>query len=73
LAKSDERITVNTTLDIPAAALQAVVENAREMVGKDEKGVYRVDTYQKLGEIISRFLDEKDFLSYARDVSNYSR
>jgi hypothetical protein len=48
-----------------------VVDNARQKAGRDEKGGYRVDTYEKLGEMISRFLREKDFLSYARDMENY--
>jgi len=71
LANSGEMITIHATLDIPAAALQAVVENARQKAGKDEKGTYRVDTYEKLGEMVSRFLVEKDFLAYARDIENF--
>lgn len=71
MANSGEMITINATLDIPAAALQAVVENARQKVGKDSKGVYRVDTYEKLGEMISRFLVEKDFLAYVQDIENF--
>ena len=71
MANSGEMITINATLDIPAAALQAVVENARQKVGKDEKGAYRVDTYEKLGEMISRFLVEKDFLAYVQDIENF--
>jgi hypothetical protein len=71
LANREDMIRVNATIDIPAAALQAVVDNARQKAGRDEKGGYRVDTYEKLGEMISRFLREKDFLSYARDMENY--
>jgi len=64
-------MTINATLDIPAAALQAVVENAKQKAGKDAKGVYRVDTYGKVGEMISKFLVEKDFLSYVQDIENF--
>ncbi len=71
LSKSDDMIRVNATLDISVAALQAVVHNAKEKVGKDARGVYRVDTYEKLGEMISKFLEEKDFLSYAQDIENF--
>lgn len=71
MANSDEMLRINTTLDIPAAAMQAVVDNAKQAAEKDEKGVYRVDTYEKLGEMISKFLDEKDFLAYVRDRQNF--
>lgn len=71
VASADDMITINATIDIPAAALQAVVDNAKQAAGKDEKGAYRVDTHEKLCEIISAFLVEKDFLAYVRDVNNY--
>jgi hypothetical protein len=65
-------ITINARIEIPAAALQAVVDNARQIVGKDEKGVYRVDTHEKLCEMISAFLAKNSFLSYVQDINNYS-
>jgi len=71
VASADDMITVNATIDIPAAALQAVVDNARQAAGKDEKGAYRVDTHDKLCEMISAFLAEKDFLAYVQDPANY--
>ncbi|MDZ7830528.1 MAG: hypothetical protein U5L07_02115 [Desulfobacterales bacterium] len=71
MASADEMIRINATIDIPAAALQAVVDNAKQAAGKDEKGAYRVDTHEKLCEMISAFLSEKDFLAYVRDINNY--
>lgn len=71
MASADEMIRINATIDIPAAALQAVVNNAKQAAGKDEKGTYRVDTHEKLCEMISAFLSEKDFLAYVRDINNY--
>lgn len=71
MANSDDMIRINATLDIPAAAIRAVVENARQLAGKTDKGAYQVDTYEKLGEMISRFLDEKDFLGYVQDIGNF--
>lgn len=71
MAKTEDMMTINATIDIPAAALQAVVENAKRMAGKDEKGVYRIDTHGKLCEMISAFLEEKDFLAYVQDIDNY--
>lgn len=66
-----DKLRVNVTLEICAATLQAVVANAKQVAGKDAVGVYRIDTADKLGEMVSRFLDEKDFDAYARDVRNY--
>jgi len=71
VASSDDMITINATVDIPAAALQAVVDNAKKAAGKDEKGAYRVDTHEKLCEMISAFLTENDFLAYVQNPNNY--
>ena len=43
-----------------------VVKKAKEKAGRDEKGIYRVDTADKVGEMISCFLLEKDFEGYVR-------
>jgi len=66
-------LLVNTNVEISAIALQAVVENAKIIAGRDKDGRYRLDTAEKLGEMISRFLFEKDFESYAEDIGNYKR
>ena len=71
MATPDDLITINAKIEIPAAALQAVVDNARQMAGKDEKGAYRVDTHEKLCEVISAFLAKNNFLSYVQDIDNY--
>jgi len=71
VASSDDMITINATVDIPAAALQAVVDNAKKAAGKDEKGAYRVDTHEKLCGMISAFLTENDFLAYVQNPNNY--
>ncbi|HMA86761.1 MAG TPA: hypothetical protein VKN73_13745 [Desulfosalsimonadaceae bacterium] len=71
MASSDDMITINATVDIPAAALQAVVDNAKKAAGKDEKGAYRVDTHEKLCGMISAFLTENDFLAYVQNPNNY--
>lgn len=66
-----EMITVQVNLDITVAALQAVVANAKKATGKDERGIYRVDTADSLGKIISQFLYDHDFQSFAMDEENY--
>ena len=71
MAQSSETIVVNATIEISTAALTAVVENAKRLAGRDEKGYFRVDTADTLGKMVSRFLMEKDFESFAKDPANY--
>lgn len=68
-----ETITVRANIEVPPAALQAVVENAKTIAGRDEKGRYRVDTADKLSEMISLFLEKYDFESFAKNIENYYR
>ena len=68
-----EMVTVQVNLDITVEALKAVVANAKAVAGTDDRGVYRVDTADKLGEIISRFLEDRDFEGFAKDLGNYNR
>ncbi|MCP4348566.1 MAG: hypothetical protein GY795_24040 [Desulfobacterales bacterium] len=71
MADSKDTITVNVNVDITTASLQAVVENAKKIAGPNEKGFYRIDTADKVGEMISRFLLEHDFETYVQDIGNY--
>jgi hypothetical protein len=41
-----------------------IFENVKQIAGRDEKGVYRVETADKVSEMISRFLFDNDFESY---------
>jgi len=65
-------IRVNAVVEITALSLQTIVATVKAITGRDEKGVYRVDTADKVGEMISRFLLEKDFESFVKDIDNYS-
>jgi len=67
-----EIITVHVNIDLTAASLQAIVENAKKIAGQDAKGIYRVDTAEWVNKMVSRFLLENDFESYAKNVENYS-
>ena len=70
--KQDDTIAVNVVIELTTNALQAIVENAKRITGRNEKGHYKVDTADKVGEMISRFLIEKDFESYAQDLDSYN-
>ncbi len=65
-------VTVRVNVDLPAKALQTIVQTLKTMVGPDDKGHYRVDTADKTGEIISRFLHENGFGEYVNNPEKYS-
>jgi len=71
MSESIQTILVRANVELTPQALQAIVQHAKEMAGADEKGVYRVDTADKVSEMISKFLLEKDFERYVMDRSNY--
>jgi len=73
MTESNRTIRVNAVVEMTAESLQTIVETVKTITGRDEKGVYRVDTADKVGEMISRFLLEKNFESYVREIDNYSR
>ena len=68
---ANDLLRINVTLQISAATLQAIVANAKRTAGRDAQGVYRVDTADKVGEMVTRFLAEKDFETFAKDINNY--
>ncbi|MBW1759793.1 MAG: hypothetical protein JRI88_05685 [Deltaproteobacteria bacterium] len=68
---SKETINVNANVEMTVSSLKAIVENAKKIAGCDEKGRYRVDTADKVSEMISRFLLENDFENYVKDIENY--
>ncbi len=70
MANEKEILAVNLNVEITAISLQAIVENAKKITGRNSKGVYRVDTADKVGQVISRFLLENDFENYAKDINN---
>lgn len=71
MAKNRETIVVRANVEMTATALQAIVANAKAVAGSDAKGVYRVDTADKVSEMISRFLRENDFERFVKNADNY--
>lgn len=72
MADSADTITVRVNVEIATAALKTIVETAKQMTGSDEKGHYQVDTADKVSDILSRFLMEKNFEEYVRHPAHYS-
>jgi uncharacterized membrane protein len=71
LYNEQDMVTVQVNLDIGVEALKSVVANAKAVAGKNDRGVYRVDTADKLGEMISKFLLKAGFQKFAQDLENY--
>ena len=67
-----DTVVVNANVTITAAALQSIVANAKANAPRNEKGYFQVDTADKVSEMISRFLLEKDFEGFAGDPENYT-
>jgi hypothetical protein len=69
----DPRVTldVNVNVEITAEALETIVQTVKEKAGRNEKGHYAVDTHAAVGEMITRFLFQKDFDSFVQDPGNY--
>ena len=71
MTESRDMITVHVNVEITTASLQTIVENVKRITGRDENGVYRVDTADKVSEMISRFLYDNDFESFVQNIENY--
>jgi len=71
MPQSEDTIAVNVVVEMTSASLKAIVENAKHLSGRNEKGHYTVDTADKVSAMISRFLLEKDFESFVKTAENY--
>jgi len=68
---TDDKIFINVTLNISPLTLQTIVKNAKKIAGTDDKGIYRVDTAEKVNEMVSSFLEKYDFDEYVDNIDNY--
>ena len=67
----NDTIEVRALVTLPTEALQTIVGSAKALVGPNAKGHYQVDTADLVNHMISKFLMEKDFTAYVRDLANY--
>lgn len=68
---SNDTLLISATIEIPAAALEAIVDNAKKKAGPDASGVFRVDTAEAVNELITKFLGARDFMDFVSDPKNY--
>jgi len=71
MSESKDTMVVRANVEMTTASLQAIVENSKKVAGRDEKGRYRVDTADKVSEMISLFLLENDFESFVKNIENF--
>jgi hypothetical protein len=64
-------VRVNVTITIAGETLQAIVRTAKDLVGRNEKGYYRIDTADLLDDLLSKFIAAKEFDAFAADPENY--
>ena len=72
MAQSENTIAVNVVVEMTTASLEAIVENAKRLTSRNEKGHYKIDTAGKVGALISQFLLETGFEKYAKNIDNYT-
>lgn len=71
MAEKPDMVRVNVTIDISGETLQTIVQTAKNIVGRNEKGHYRIDTADLVEDLLSRFIAERGFDSYVGDRGNY--
>ena len=71
MSDSSPLVRVHVNIEISAAALQAVVAQSKRKAAMGETGAHRMDTADALADLISRFLQEKDFVAFAQSPENY--
>lgn len=71
MGNTTDTVRVNVTVAIAGETLQTVVQTAKDIVGRNEKGHYRIDTADLLEDLLSAFISEKGFDAYVADKANY--
>ena len=71
MTDTEDTIEVRANVFMTTESLKAIVKNARKRAGRNVKGHYAVDTAAVVNKMITRFLLEKDFESFAMDEKNY--
>ena len=71
MGNSTDTVRINVTVTIAGETLQTVVQTAKDIVGRNAKGHYRIDTADLLEDLLSRFIVEGNFASFVADPKNY--
>lgn len=71
MENQEDAIRVNVNIEISGDTLQKIVQTAKDIVGRNEKGYYRIDTADLLEDLLSTFIEKYGFAAYAADRNNY--
>ena len=71
MTDQDNTMRVNVTIEISGETLNTIVQTAKEIVGRNEKGHYRIDTADLLEDLLSNFIRENGFKDYVADQNRY--
>ena len=71
MSEAIDTIEIHTNVIMTTQSLKSIVENSKKISERNEKGHYKLDTADAVGKMISRFLLERDFESFAGDQDNY--
>ena len=71
MSEAIDTIEIHTNVIMTTQSLKSIVENSKKISERNAKGHYKLDTADAVGKMISRFLLERDFESFAGDQDNY--
>jgi len=64
-------VKIHARVEVSPSVLENVKKRCKEIVKSKGLKMYQVDPADMVGELISKFLMENDFSSYAESISNY--
>ena len=66
-----DTIEIHANVIMTTQSLRSIVENSKKFAERNDKGHYKLDTADAVGKMITRFLLENDFETFAGDLNNY--
>ncbi|MCB9481504.1 MAG: hypothetical protein H6680_06765 [Desulfobacteraceae bacterium] len=66
-----ETIKIHARVELDPEVLENVKNRCKEIAKKKNLKMYEVDPADMVGELISKFLDEKNINEYSKDIKNY--
>ena len=67
------KIMVRISVGMSEEAIQTIVQLAKAEVGPDHRGVYHVDTADKVGMAVTEFWEARDFDAYLRGLAKAAK
>jgi hypothetical protein len=73
MIRNTDKLRVHVVIEVSAMAIQSLVVHYKRVGDRQPGEACHVDTADKLGEMISKFLDENNFDSYVQNPGNYEK